>query len=256
MRIIFFIFISLLFQTCGPIDPPLPVDEDGKIIPQPRPFDRFLSVEKVEPAKGKIGIEPVLWIYFSDYLDNDAWLDQRAISLNAGGRRTWGLITNMFSQKAVIFTANSPLIDGLSYTLDFREGAFFSTNAAPFKPPEGVVFVADSTIESQSQSLPNPTWSDIKPILEKKCEVCHADPNWGLSPLSYEMLIGKKSKQVDKFLVRAFDSSDSYLLHKIIPDFTERKFTVQPPPWSGAEALTADEILKIDRWIELGAQKN
>ncbi len=246
-------FFALLFANCGPIDPP-PEDDKGEEIPLPQPFDTFLELEKVKPESDEVGLRPVLWIQFSDYLDDDKWIDRSAVSLVSGGLVHRGRITNVFSQKAILFTPNDDLIEGFKYTLKLSKKQFKSFNDAPLETPKEIEFTVNAKLSDQGVPLPDPFWPEIKAIFSKKCDSCHSDPNWGLIELEFDTLIGIRSEQVDRFLVKPLDSSDSYLMHKILPDFDERKFTVQPPPWSDGLPLTAEEILKIDQWIEKGAR--
>lgn len=249
------ILLVLGSVACGSIDPEAPVDDKGKVIPLPQPFDTFLKVEKTSPEPGPVGLRPVIRVEFSDYLDNDSWVDRSAVTFASGGQTRNGRITSVFSQKALLFQPRSNLVEGLKYKMSFKRAQFYSYNDAPLEEkPEALEFLASSDVEEMVFELPDPYWEDVKPIFEKKCDTCHGDENWGQIRLEYDSIVGRRSEQVDRFLVKAFDSSDSYLIHKILDDFDGRKFTVQPPPWSDGVPLTDDEVLIIDRWVELGAR--
>ena len=66
-------------------------------------------------------------------------------------------------------------------------------------------------------------------------------------------MIGARADEVDEVIVIRYDAADSYLMHKIIPDYPLRRYGVQPPTWSDAEPLTANEIALIEDWIRVGA---
>ncbi len=256
MNNLLFIILALLCLRCGPIDPDPAVDDEGKVIPIPRAFDDYLDVVRTTPDAGPVGVRPTIRLEFSDYLDNDSWIDQTAVSLFSGGMKRSGTITSLFSQKALLFEPRSDLVAGLKYELLIDRSQFYSLNEAPLSEQnENLAFMVDEQLTDEIFELPDPYWDDVKAIFVAKCDTCHSDPNWGQIRLEYDSIIGRRSEQVDRFLVRAFDSSDSYLLHKILDDFDERKFTVQPPPWSDGVPLTEDEILIIDRWIQLGARR-
>lgn len=128
---------------------------------------------------------------------------------------------------------------------------------APFLPPgEWPELVPSREAAPQEVAeLPSPSWQEVSPLIEERCAGCHRDEQWGLNPLTYDSLLGAKSTQTDQFLVRAGDPQDSYLMRKILPDYPEREFTVQPPPWSDVERLDRQELLLIEGWIAAGARR-
>ena len=243
--------------SCGEIEQEPPTDSDGDAIPIPGPYDDWLQISSVNPASETIAPRPVLVFEFSDYLDDGRFRSYDLAELRSGGRRTLGASTYVMTDKAVVWRPYGELERGLKYDLRVLANLRSYTDAPPL--PSGFASrtytVADDGGSAEVE-LPEPVWADVDAILERQCAGCHRDPVRKLNPLTYESLVGVRSEQVDRFLVRPGDAPDSYLMHKLLWDYEDIEYTHQPPPWQeNAEQLPREELLVIERWIEGGVPR-
>ncbi|TXD34477.1 hypothetical protein FRC96_12655 [Lujinxingia vulgaris] len=240
--------------SCGPIDPPPPTDADGEPIPRPAPLDDWLRVIEVTPAQS-IATHPTIEVRFNAYLAPDSFTSYGALSLRSGGLSSGGRIDYRMTRKTLRLRPRSALIDGLRYTL-FASPGLRSVTGAPLFPntPAPERFTDATLPDSPALDRPEVRWDDIAPLVERSCNSCHDDPEWQLPRLTPQALRQTRSTQVEAPLVMPFEPAQSYLMHKILPDYPLRRFTVQPPPYSDAPPLSLDEIERIEDWIAQGAR--
>jgi hypothetical protein len=182
-------------------------------------------------------------------------IDFSTVSLHSAGLSERGRTRWEMTTRTLIFEPFGELVDELRYSPRLDAGQLVSVTGAPFRRTELPSWIVDASLETDAQErTSSPSWEEIDELLARKCRSCHADPEWNLNPLTRESLVGQRSTQIDGFLVVPFDPSDSYLMHKILPGYPVRRFTLQPPPWSGAAPLTVSERLAIELWIAGGAQ--
>ncbi len=241
-----------IVAACGPVDP-APVDD---VPERPGPYDRFLEVIDVSPGEGDIPERPTLRIRFNDYLDDDELLDYSIVSLQSGGLRAAGRVDYEMTTRTLVFEPFGPLEHGLTYQVVVRGDFLRSVTGAPLATANLPRLRVDRSAESATPglALPSAGWDRVDAIFEAKCRSCHSDPQWALDPLTRDSMIGRPSEQTGIPLVTPFDPDESYLMRKILHDYPLRRFTVQPPPWSGATALTVEETLVVETWIRNGAR--
>jgi hypothetical protein len=240
---------------CGPIDPPQPTDDDGNPIQRPGPFDTWLEVASVTPGGPTVSTRPIVRFQFETWIDDDALVDYAVVTLRSAGLTARGRVRWEMTTRTLVFEPFGELVEGLRYTPQLDGDLLESVTGAPFRQTELDGWVVDASVEpDEDEPATAPTWEAIDTLFEQKCRSCHADPQWGLNPLTRASLVGTRSEQDDRFLVVPFDAADSYLMHKILPEYPVRQFTVQPPPWSDAEPLTRAERLTIELWIANGAR--
>ncbi|RDV38777.1 hypothetical protein DV096_08240 [Bradymonadaceae bacterium TMQ3] len=246
--------LCLGLASCGPIEPPPPTDADGEPIPRPAPLDDWLRVVDVTPTHA-IAVRPTIEVRFNAYLDPGTFNSYSALSLRSGGLTSGGRIDYRMTRKTLRLRPRSDLIEGLRYTL-FASRDLRSVTGAPLFPdtPAPERFTDASLPGSPPLDRPEVRWSNIAPIVERSCNACHNDPDWRLPRLTPDALRQTRSTQVDAPLVMPFEPAQSYLMHKILPDYPLRRFTVQPPPYSDAAPLSLDEIERIEDWIAQGAR--
>ena len=248
--------LFILLAACGPVDPEPPTNEEGDPIAFVGPYDAPLGVTRVEPETQTLHPSSDVVITFDRYLSDDEIVDFSAVSMVSGGRRVNGRVEILVSDRALRFRPLDPMIEGLDYDVSLSRDQVLSETGAPLAE---VLDLPTYRIDPEGTRLqvdrPARGWDDVKPIFERKCDTCHGDPQWKIVPLEYDDLVGRKSDQVDRFLVRAFDPTDSYLLQKVLPLFANRRFTVQPPPWADAVPLTDDEVRVVEFWIASGAKR-
>lgn len=249
---VFLIFILMLF-SCGPINPEPETDDDGNEIRKPEPFDRPLQIVGFEPDSDLIHPESDILVRFDRYLSDEAFTDFSAIFLASGGLRATGRARLLVAERAILLKTSSPMVNGFDYQVVIDPDQIFSETGAPLGDFGTPLYRVDASVEVFSVAIPEPDWEDVSRIFDQKCNGCHSDPQWQLPELTHAGLVGVKSGQVDRFLVRANDPTDSYLLQKVLPDYANRRFTVQPPPWSDGAPLTSEEIAAIEFWIADGA---
>lgn len=249
--------VATTLISCGEIEQEPPTDASGDVIPIPDPFDSWLQLTAVEPDSETISSRPTLVIRFSDYIDDDRFRSFNFAELRSGGLRTLGLATYVMTDKAVIWQPYGELEQGFKYDFRILPDLRSYTDAPPL--PGGFstrTYRVGEDGATSDLSLPEPTWPQVEAIFDRRCADCHADPARRLNPLDYDSIVGRRSEQVDRFLVRPGDAPDSYLMHKLLWDYEDIEFTHQPPPWQeDAEQLPREELLVIERWIEDGAPR-
>ncbi len=251
------ILCALLASCGGSIDRDPLVDKDGKPIPVPDAYDRWLIIQSTTPPAGPVSLRPTLEISFYDYINPQTFLTYGADDLQSGGILNTGDAPDSKTRKAIRWTPRRNLEPDFRYTLALAGTSLRSVTNSPLLPiNRPTVYVADPSVPiTVEPALPHATWADVDAILENRCTNCHRDPAWQLNPLTHESLTQQPSLQSDFPLVRAFDPSSSYLMHKILPDYPVRRFTVQPPPWTDDNApLSPQELATIESWILLGAK--
>ncbi len=253
MRILW-ILSTLFLIACGSIDPEPPLDDEGEPIETPEPFDTWLGVERIEPASGVISRNPVFEITFDTYIEDDDLLNYDLVFLQSGGIRVRGFAEWDVSRRTLVWRPSGELIDGLEYQLRLNEDRLRSVTGAPPLFRFGAEYEVDGELEPPSpEARPRATWRDIDTIIVRKCASCHRDPEWLLNPLTPESMIGVRADGRDQLLVIRRDPADSYLMHKILPDYPLRDYGIQPPVWSDAAPLTPNEVAAIQSWIQAGA---
>lgn len=251
---------ALAISACGQIEPEPLKDEDGELVPIPKPYEPWLYVTKVEPPLNAdtIAARQRFTLTFNDYLNPESFTSYDVAVLASGGYRLFGSARYVMTRKQIIWRPNSAATPGLEYTFSLTLPDVRSATGSPLWPekPKGVFIATDEDDEFifPFDDRPRSFSADIEPIIEAKCARCHRDPQWGLNPLTRERLLLAPSTQRDRLLVRPGVPAGSYLMHKLLPDFTDRLYTVQPPPWDAdSVALTEDELWSFERWIEGGA---
>jgi hypothetical protein len=260
-----FVWLALAVgqTSCVPIEPDPPVDQNGDPIELLDPADRWLRVVATSPSPGPVGLRPTFAFEFNDYLDDDSFRSFGFAALSSGGIRANGRAFYRMTDKTVVWRPNRSLVPGLIYTLTLSNDLHSATGAPFLQAPAGqlppsarrYIPTDDGSNETPSYDLPDVSWAAVEPIIEARCASCHADPQWGLNPLSFESLVGARSAQTDLYLVRPGDPADSYLMRKLLWDYPDIEFVPQPPPWSpGAEELPREELLLFEGWIAHGAR--
>lgn len=250
--------IGAVLGGCGPIERPVPVDEEGEEVAVPAPGESWLELLEQRPV-GETSVRPVVELVFDQYLDRNTFTSYGAISVSSGGGLTqFGETSYWMTRKTLRFTPRSDLEAGLVYQINLSGGeGLRSVVGSPLIP--GTVlgeFRTSAEVEGEGSSLARRVVErgEIERILEAKCQGCHGDQRWGLPEMEVGSLWRTRSEQVDLFLVEPYAPERSYLMHKILPDYPERRFTVQPPPWSEVGPLSLEEVELIEHWIASGAQ--
>ena len=251
----FGLLIGLALSGCGLIGSTDdgttdPGDED----PSPGPFDRWLAVRSITPEAGGVSTRPTLRIQFNDYIDDESFETYNTGALETGPIQWGGWADWRMTDKTLIWQSRGEVPSGLEVTFKLSK-AFESVTGAPFRPTDvSRIYTTSSDRQPPPADPPPADWSDVEAIFERHCNTCHGNPDWGgLTPLTREALVGGESAQVDRPLVRPYDASDSYLMHKILWDYPDRRLTPQPPPWSGADELPKADQRTIEHWIQSGA---
>ncbi len=252
----------LALVACGPLEPGPPLDADGEPIPTPPPGEPWLKIADVSPSGETWSRRPSVAITFSEHINPHTILSYAAASLGSGGLSVGGQVRHIMVRRQLIWRADRDLTPNLDYTLRLGNLAGLrSATGAPLWPQLPTITRraqadADDPWRFDLDDRPRTFDADVAPLLEARCASCHADPQWGLNPLSYEALLELPSAQTERRLVRPLDPARSYLMHKIIPDYVDRRFTVQPPPWGDDPTpLTVQEQWTIERWIAGGARR-
>ena len=252
----FFGGLALLFASCGPIEEEPLLDADGEPVALPGPYDQWLTFSAVSPEE-EISLRPTIAIEFDAYLNGDTFNSFGAARLQSGGIHESGRVQYRMTRKTILFRPNRQLEPELNYILRWTADDLRSVTGAPLHPYALLPsFVTNEELEdSPPLDFPSVGWQEVEEIFDNHCNFCHGDPGWQLPSLERDELISQRSEQVDAYLVEPFHPERSYLMHKILPDYPIRRFTVQPPPWSDAAPLSIDDIERIEFWIAAGAPR-
>lgn len=246
--------MALLLWGCAPIEDPEPPQVDGEEIALPPPGVDWLSVEDVEPQEA-ISLRPTVAVTFNQYLDSETFNSFGAMRLRSRGITQSGAIKYQIATRTVYFRPGADLEPQLEYLLEWRASDVQSVEGAPLHP---MVLLPRYTTDEELDPTPPlersaVTWEEVEAIFDRSCNQCHGDPNWQLPSLEYDHLVGGRSEQVDRYLVEPLFPTRSYLMHKILADYPDRLYGVQPPPWSDAPPLEEEELILIEDWIATGA---
>lgn len=242
---------------CGEIEPQPPVDDDGEPIPVPSPLEDWLSFESVQPDDA-LSTHPTIAIEFDQYLDATTFRSFGTVRLQSGGQIRGGFVDYRMTRKTLLFRPSRPLEPGLRYSLVWTAADIESVSGSPLDPDAELPdeLRVDGELEPDGPTQrPSVQWEDVEPLFESYCNGCHGADTWQLPQLTPDKMVGTRSEQTDTMLVEPFHPERSYLMHKILPDYPVRKYTVQPPPYSEhADALSLDDIERIEHWIAGGAR--
>ena len=254
LRLISLVLAVVLFQGCAPLEPDLPVDEEGEPIDLPPPGEDWLFFESVEPQE-EISTRPTIEINFNSYLDPETFNSYGTFRMRSGGLTNAGRVDYWMTRRQLRFRPNADLEPRLSYQLQLLADDLRSITGSPLHTLAILPRLHTSEDLEPTDPLRRPevSWEEVEAIFEIHCNDCHSDPNWMLPELTRESLIHKRSEQVDARLVEPFSAPRSYLMHKILPDYPLRRKEVQPPSWSDAPPLSMTDVERIEHWIANGA---
>lgn len=248
--------------ACAPVDPGPALDEDGEPIPMPGAYDAFLTMEVDIGSndEGRIPASPVVTLTFSDYLDDDAFVSYGVASLRSGGRFVGGAFDYAMTYKTIVWRPGSTLVDGYDYTLNLNLSGLTSVTRAPFQAPEPSAFWrVDASLppgKPPEWDRSQVAWPQVEALFSRRCAQCHGDQEtWPLlNPLTRASLVGQRASLLPRALVRPLDPTDSYLMHKLLPDYADRQGGAHPPEWGDDPSpLTRQELWLLERWIAQGA---
>lgn len=251
------ILVAVAAFGCGELEPEPPVDGDGEPIDVPAPMEEWLFFSDVRPAE-TLSVEPTIEFEFNEYVAPDTFSTLGAVRLVSGGLEWSGRVDYRMSRKTVVFEPTRPLEPGLRYHLRWNADDVRSVTGSPLHPLALLpTYTVDEDSDSEVAPLARPevVWEDVEPIFEHHCSGCHGDDAWQLPPMERDALVRTRSEQVDYRLVEPYHPARSYLMHKILPDYPERRFTHQPPPYSDAPPLSDEDIERIEHWIAGGASR-
>ena len=247
--------LALIALSCVPEEPRPIFDDQGEEIPVPDPGELWLRIQSVEPTED-LSTRPAIAITFNQYIDPSTFISFSAARLASGGLSYGGNATYRMTRRQVIFYPHASLEPDLTYRLEWTADDVESISGSPYlREPRAPRFrVRDDLDVDPAPSRPQVTWQQVEEIFDAHCNYCHGSDRWHHLPaLTPASLIGRPSSQVDAPLVAPTQPTRSYLMHKILPDYPLRRFTVQPPPWSDAEPLSLEQIEQIEDWIANGA---
>lgn len=94
-------------------------------------------------------------------------------------------------------------------------------------------------------------YRDIAPIVDAKCKMCHSGAD---APEGFTFAVtSQNNNELRNFTERS--RADPYRALKS-QMYNKARDGAMPPPDSGIEPLTEEEVLKIGQWIDLGMQVN
>lgn len=253
-------------MACGQIEPEPILNTEGKPIEFPPQGEQWLQVESITPVPDQnlLSSSPTFRITFNQYLQEDTAISYGVVSLRTGARGASGVYDPIMVDRALLWRPYNPLRDGYEYTLKADGNGLYSVTGAPTPPmySRSVTFRVDAMLAPKADSeLPveEVAWPRVREIFTQRgCYTCHGEPSWNrLNALSYSSLVSTKAADVDLFLVRFKDPTNSYLMHKILPDYPVLRGTRQPPPWrDDLRALSREEIWIVEQWIRQGVRES
>lgn len=254
-----------LTSSCGPINPTPELDEHGEVIPQPGAYDTWLKVVDIETSgtHNTLSTRPLLRLVFSHYLDTDSFKSYGGASLNSGGLRHNGTLHYAMTYKTLLWQTNSALVQNLEYTFTPTLDELKSATGAPLEPFDETlterIYTVDPNLSRPMAPFPqdNVLWSEVEQLFTRRCSSCHGNmKKWPLlNPLTHERMVGQESKQLKRYIVKARDPSNSYLMHKLLPDYPDRLNGAHPPKWGeDPTPLRLEELWMLEQWILYGAK--
>ena len=216
-----------------------------------------LQLTSIAPETDSLSTSPTLRLRFNDYLDAETLGDGATVVLTSGGLRWTGSVDYGMVDRELIWSPTTELPEGLRVDVTVSEELKAVTGATlRTQDPVHRWKTAVDGPSADPVSRRDVTWSDVKPIFESRCNGCHGDPDWDLPTMDRQTLLSTRSEQVDRPLVRPFDAAGSYLMHKLLHDYPDRRYQRQPPPWSqkGTE-LPVKQLRTIEAWIDAGAPR-
>ena len=235
---------------CGLLD----LTDDGD---DAAPSRRPLRLESLQPSADTLSPTPTIRIGLSDYPDTSTF-DSGAVAILRAGGLTWaGTADYRMVDRELVWSASRPLPTGVRVELILND-EISAVTGAPFDvttPAQRWTIAADGA-SAEVDPRSDITWADVAPVFDARCNGCHGDPERDLPPMTREALLSRRSEQVDRPLVRPFDAAGSYLMHKLLSDYPDRRYQRQPPPWSenGTE-LPEEQLRRIEAWIDAGAPR-
>lgn len=234
------------------------------------PDDRYIGLEGVGPfyvaayeagtgdGTGVWAVNQPITVQFNKYLDPDSFEYFNALTVSSGGVSGRGFSRYRLSDRTLTFFPTINLLPGLVYTVSVNPDTVRSLGGESLALPFSVSFMTTASGETVEQAgrevAPRSFEADVAPLLAGHCVECHDGEDGPLIPLTYEQLFAD-SRQTDppRPLVLPFYPAESYLMHKVLPDYPDRRDTGMPPPWSDVPPLSLDEIGAIEDWIATGA---
>jgi hypothetical protein len=227
-----------------------------------RPF--FVELSSIEPDSVDVPSNQVIELTFSQYLDPDSFEYFNALLVSSGSIGVRGFARYRLADRTLTFFPTLPMRHDLIYTVTVNPDTVRSLAGEPLTVPFSLDFQVASAERdepvAQSDRLLSPRsfQADVAPILAAGCS-CHGDERAASDPddligLGYNDLVDVRSRQwPDRYLVRPFDPAHSYLVHKVLPEYPDRRFSEMPPPWAVEAPLTPEELSILEAWIAAGA---
>lgn len=244
------ILLAALISACGIIGS---TGADGRD-DQQGPYDRPLLIDEVSPSGGNLPMNPTIQIHFNEYLEDGSFTSFDAATLRTGDLSWAGWTDYVMTDKTLVWEARNEVPADLQIDLTVGELESVTGETFPGAASAASYMTSMDASADDPPSYPSTTWSAVREIVDERCADCHGDADWPkLNPLTHASLVGRSSDQVDTLLVRPYDPSDSYLMHKLLWDYPVRRGEPQPPAWDGGEQLPRQELLAIEGWIAAGA---
>ncbi|MBN1944101.1 MAG: Ig-like domain-containing protein [Bradymonadales bacterium] len=198
--------------------------------------------------------QPVI-IRFNRYLDPDSFHYFDAVIVSSGSISAAGLSRYNMTERTLTFYPTRNYRSELVYTVTLNPDTVRSIAGSPLVVPFSLHFQSGQagTVDQNRIQQAISFAASIRPTLERRCH-CH-DLDHDLAPLTHDGLVGVPSLEWEgRMRVVPFDPPRSYLMHKILPDYPQRRFGAMPPGWSGDPPLEPPLLLEIERWIATGAR--
>lgn len=216
----------------------------------------FLVVEStVEPGASEVARNQPITLTFSEYLDAASFEFFDAVSLSSGTIfvPTWSRYS-MVDKSLTVFPAGD-LRASLIYTLALNPETVRSIFGDPQAAPFSLQFqTADASYVEQERGVaPLSFADDIAPVFEAGCSCHYESPD--LLQLTHAGLVSQSASQrLDRLLVRPYSAPDSYLMHKLLRDYPDRRLEMMPPPWADDPRPLRSELRRVEQWINTGAR--
>jgi len=208
----------------------------------------------LQDGAADVPLNQPITLRFNRYLDPSSFEYHNAVVVESGGIRATGFSRYRIWDRSLTFYPTRNLLPELIYEI--------SVNPKTVRSIEGYELTVDfsasfetareGTVE-QDRDIPIRSYAtDVLPIFNAHCS-CH-DGSDELVSLEYDQLLEQPSRSIpDRLLVRPTFPEDSYLLAKLLPDYTDRLWTIMPPEWAEADPLALSQIQIVEEWIATGA---
>ncbi|MDX9723365.1 MAG: hypothetical protein RBU37_21635 [Myxococcota bacterium] len=237
---------------------------DQSIAPPTLRVLRSFPVEQSED----VPLNSPIWLEFDQYLEVSS-LEPSPLLLESGSgtsalRWRYHMVDKRLLASPITLQAD------FRYRLSVDDTKLRSVEGASLRRIPRFDFRTGNATADWGRQEPAPSNDELEAIFDRSCSCHRLDPwpqSWYRIPrLDPKTLFGLPSWQApEHLLVRPGAAWNSYLMFKALPDYPHKQGSAMPPAWAKvsassrdlpSRALDADELRRLEAWINAGAASN